>query len=74
MSELCTSAKSQIAVFRQDIVKARIRLACCDVTPAQEWDLWQICESREWFIKTLAACYADELELIDRDLETALRR
>ena len=74
MSEISNSLDSFIAVFRQDIVNARIKLASPNLSSVQEQELWQIVECREWFIKMLARAYEAELEQIDRDLEAALRR
>ena len=74
MSEISNSFESVIAVFRQDIVNARIKLASPNLLPEQQRELWQIVECREWFIKMLARGYEAELEQIDRDLEAALRR
>lgn len=74
MSEISNSFDSFIAVFRQDIVNARIKLASPNLSPKQQRELWQIVECHEWFIKMLAPTYEAELEQIDRDLEVALRR
>ena len=74
MSEISYSCDSFIAVFRQDIVNARIKLASPNLSPEQQRELWQIVECHEWFIKMLTPTYEAELEQIDRDLEVALRR
>jgi len=63
-----------IAICRRDIVNARLQLASENLTASQRRELWQIVESREWFIKMLSGCYEGELEKVDRELEAALRR
>jgi hypothetical protein len=68
------AADHTIATFRRDIVDARIKLAATDLTADQKRELWQIIDSREWFIKRLSGSYEAELEQIDRALEEALRR
>ncbi len=62
-----------IALWRRAIVVARIKLASDDLTPAEQHELWQSIDCREWFIKIVASDYAAELEQIDRDIEAALR-
>jgi hypothetical protein len=74
VSEISYSYDSFVAIFRQDIVNARIKLASPSLPIEQQRELWQIVECREWFIKMLSPTYEAELEQIDRDLEAALRR
>ena len=63
-----------VALWRRDIVKARIRLVS-EKLPAQRQDaLWQGIDCREWFIKMVADDFRAELEVIDRMIEAELRR
>jgi hypothetical protein len=63
-----------VALWRRDIVKARIKLVSEDL-PAQRQDaLWSAIDCREWFIKMVADDFHAEMETIDRMLETELRR
>jgi hypothetical protein len=62
------------ALWRRDIVRARIKLVSDGVTPRQEAELWQIVDSREWFLRLHATDYAGELEKIDREIEDVFRR
>jgi hypothetical protein len=63
-----------VAVWRRDIVKARIRLVSEPLTPQRQDSLWWAIDCREWFIKMVADDYNAEMETIDRMLETELRR
>jgi hypothetical protein len=63
-----------VALWRRDIVKARIKLVSEEL-PAQRQDaIWQAIDCREWFIKMVADDFHAEMETIDRMLETELRR
>jgi hypothetical protein len=63
-----------VALWRRDIVKARIKLVS-EQLPAQRQDaLWQAIDCREWFIKMVADDFHAEMETIDRMLEAELRR
>lgn len=63
-----------VALWRRDIVKARIRLVS-EQLPAQRQDaLWSGIDCREWFIKMLSDDFHAEMETIDRMIEAELRR
>jgi hypothetical protein len=63
-----------VALWRRDIVKARIRLVSEEL-PAQRQDaLWQGIDCREWFIKMVADDFRAEMETVDRMIEAELRR
>ena len=63
-----------VALWRRDIVKARIKLVSEEL-PAQRQDaIWQAIDCREWFITMVADDFHAEMETIDRMLETELRR
>jgi hypothetical protein len=64
-----------LAMCRADIVRARIKLATVrNLSPQQHTELWQIVDTREWFVKMVAQDYEGELEQIDRELEAELSR
>lgn len=63
-----------VALWRRDIVKARIRLVSEDMPPQSQDALWSGIDCREWFIKIVAEDYHAELETIDRMIEAELRR
>lgn len=67
-------ARTKRALWRQEIVRARIRLADDDLSPLQRQELWQVVDCREWFLNQTVADFPAELELIDREIEDALRR
>jgi hypothetical protein len=68
------SARQLVARWRQDIVKARIRLISEDLTPTLQDAIWSGIDCREWFIKMLAEDFHAEMETIDRMMEAELRR
>jgi hypothetical protein len=62
-----------IALCRQDIVAARIKLASArELTKDQRDTLWRLVESREWFVKMVGKDFKAELERVDRELEIEL--
>ena len=64
-----------LALWRRDIVSARIKLASVrNLTPDQQRDLWSVVDCREWFLRMVTKNYDSELEQIDRELEAELRR
>jgi hypothetical protein len=63
-----------IAIARQQIVHARIRLASGSLTSAEEADLWHVVDGIEAIIKMRARSFEAELEQIDRELEQHFRR
>jgi hypothetical protein len=63
-----------VALWRRDIVKARIRLVSEQLTPQREDSLWLAIDCREWFIKMVADDFHAEMETIDRMIEAELRR
>ena len=66
-------AQFLVALWRRDIVKARIQLVS-EKLPAQRQDaLWWAIDCREWFIKMVAEDFHAEMETIDRMLESELR-
>ena len=60
--------------WRREIVQARIRLADDGLSNAQRTELWQVVDCREWCLKMLVQDFPAELERIDREIETELRR
>ena len=63
-----------VALWRRDIVKARIKLVSENI-PAQRQDsIWHGIDCHEWFIKMVADDYYAEMEIIDRMIEAELRR
>ena len=67
--------KQLIALYRKDIVDARIQVASNrELTSEQRFELWNLVDSREWFLKMVAKDYTGELEQIDRELEAELNR
>jgi hypothetical protein len=60
--------------WRREIVKARIELADEGLSSARRAELWQVVDCCEWSLKLLVTDFPAELERIDRDIETALRR
>ena len=63
-----------VALWRRDIVKARIQLVSEDLAPQRQDSIWHGIDCREWFIKMVADDYRAEMEIIDRMLEAELRR
>lgn len=63
-----------VALWRRDIVKARIRLVSENLTPQRQDAIWSGIDCREWFIKILADDFHAEMEVIDRMIEAELRR
>jgi hypothetical protein len=65
--------KRLLALCRNEVIKARISLAIePGVAPQHRSRLWKLIDSREWFIRMLAEDFNDQLEQIDRALETDL--
>ena len=62
-----------VALWRRDIVKARIKLVSEQLPAPRQDAIWSI-DCREWFIKMVADDYHAEMEMIDRMLEAELRR
>ena len=68
------SAWQLVALWRRDIVKARIRLVSEDLTSTRQDAIWSGIDCREWFIKIMAEDFHAELETSDRMIEAELRR
>jgi hypothetical protein len=62
------------AHYRREIVKSRIQLASCGLSEARVAELWQVIDCREWFLKISTANFFEQLELVDREIEDALRK
>ena len=69
------SAWQLVALWRRDIVKARIRLVSegSNIDRVQD-AIWSGIDCREWFIKIMAEDFHAELETIDHMIEAELRR
>ena len=67
-------ARQLVALWRRDIVEARITLISEDLTPTHQDAIWSGIDCREWFIKILAEDFHAEMETIDRMMEAELRR
>ena len=63
-----------VALWRRDIVKARIRLVSENLSVQRQDSIWYGIDCREWFIKMVADDFHAELETIDRMIEAELRR
>ena len=63
-----------VALWRRDIVKARIRLVSEPLPAQRQETLWHGIDCREWFIKMVADDFHAEMETIDRMIEAELRR
>jgi hypothetical protein len=63
-----------VALWRRDIVKARIKLVSEQLPAPRQDAIWSGIDCREWFIKMVADDYHAEMETIDRMLEAELRR
>jgi len=63
-----------VALWRRDIVKARIRLVSENLSVQRQDSIWYGIDCREWFIKMVADDFHSELETIDRMIEAELRR
>lgn len=61
-------------LWRRDIVQARIKLADHNLSTTQRAELWRIVDTREYSLKLVVADFSEELERIDREIETELRR
>ena len=69
------TTKRLISSCRKDVVTARLKLcASRTLSETQRSELWHMVDSREWFIRMLAKDYQEELEQIDRELESELQR
>jgi hypothetical protein len=66
--------QSRAQSWRRDIVQARIKLADEGLSYNQRLELWQVVDCREWCLKMLVQDFPAELERIDREIETELRR
>ena len=51
------SAWQLVALWRRDIVKARIRLVSEDLTSTRQDAIWSGIDCREWFIKIMAEIF-----------------
>jgi hypothetical protein len=71
---LQSSLQKRLAQWRREIVAARIKLASDTLTAEQQRDLWLTIDCQEWFIKITAQDFGAQLEQIDREIETELRR
>jgi hypothetical protein len=69
------TTKEFLALCRQEIVKARLKLATGRaLSEEQREEVWQFIEAREWFMKMVAKNYSAQQEMIDQELENELRR
>jgi hypothetical protein len=66
--------REHAGAWRREIVQARIRLADNDLSRAQEAELWQVVDCREWCLRMVVEDFPAELERIDREIEDELRR
>ena len=66
--------QTNIAVARQQIANAEIKLALDNITSDEEAQLWQLVDGLEATIKRQAPSPEEELEQIDRELERRFRR
>ena len=66
--------EANAALWRREIVQARIRLADNNLSRTQQAELWRIVDYREWCLKLKAADFHAELERIDREIEHELRK
>jgi hypothetical protein len=57
------------AIWRKQIVSARITLALSKLNPRQQADLWQLIETGERFLEMNTHAFLGQLEQIDRELE-----
>jgi hypothetical protein len=62
------------ALWRREIVRARIMLADGALSPAKCAELWQVVDCWEWCLRLVVEDFPQELERIDREIEAALRR
>ena len=65
---------THIALARQQIANAEIKLALDNITSREEAELWQLVDGLEAKIKRQAPSPEEELEQIDRELEQRFRR
>ena len=63
-----------VALWRRDIVKARIRLGSEHMPTQRQDSIWYGIDCREWFIQMVADDNHAEMEAIDRMIEAELRR
>jgi hypothetical protein len=63
-----------VASWRREIVTTRIKLASGRLSQVEERSLWQIVDARERFIRIASKDFEAEMERIDREIESALRR
>ena len=73
MSETLATEQLLVSLWRRAIVRARIKLASNQLSPAQRDYLWESIDCREWLIRLVAKDFHAELEQIDRELEAELR-
>jgi hypothetical protein len=66
--------QTDIALARQQIASAEIKLALDNITSHEEAELWQLVDGLEATIKRQAPSPEEELEQIDRELEQRFRR
>jgi hypothetical protein len=69
-----TDLVERAALLRREIVRARIQLADPELSPAKSAELWQVVDCWEGCLRMLAGDFLQELERVDREIETALRR
>jgi len=67
-------SQTNIALARQQIANAEIKLALDNITSHEEAELWRLVDGLEATIKRRAPSPEEELEKIDRELEQRFRR
>ena len=72
--DLPIDVTERTGLWRSEIVRARIRLAEHGLSPAQRAELWQVVDCWEWCLRLVVPDFPLELERVDREIETALRR
>jgi hypothetical protein len=66
--------QTYIAMARQKIANAEIRLALDNITSTEAAELWQLVDGLEATLKKQAVSLEEELEQVDRELEQRFRR
>lgn len=67
------ATEKTIAAWRREIVQARIKLRSGDISYPAIRELWTVVDCREACIKLSGANFGAQMELIDREIEDALR-
>jgi len=67
------ATQKTIAAWRREIVQARIKLANGGLTHPAVRELWTIVDCREACLKLSGADFEAQMELVDREIEDALR-